>query len=91
MKDKLEIIYYTKGKDIFTYYKIGDILIPYSVNVYTESQIKHDGKFTNKLDARYFTLIKQLQSGKKLSNFKVSKYFQYYVDRLREENPEYLI
>lgn len=47
--------------------------------------------FGSKRDAMYHKLIKELNSGKPLSNFKRSQYYSYYVKRLQKEHPEYVI
>lgn len=47
--------------------------------------------FDNKEDAMYFKLLRSLEKGKPISNFKSSKYYKYYIERLKKENPEYII
>lgn len=47
--------------------------------------------FDNKLDALYTKLILALEKGTGLSNYKSSKYYNDYLERLKIENPEYLI
>lgn len=47
--------------------------------------------FESKKDAMYAKLIKELESGKSLDNYKRSKYYKYYVQRLKKENPEFII
>lgn len=54
-------------------------------------ELKDNNVYDNKLDAQYTLLIQNLRKGKQLSNYKTSKYFKYYIDRLKDENPEYLI
>lgn len=86
-----KIVYYVKGKNVFGYYKFGDTLIPVSTNIYKESKQKFDCKCLTKKDAKFQSLILQLNSGKDLSNFKSSPYYQYYIERLKNKYPEYLI
>ena len=47
--------------------------------------------FPNKNDAMYAKLLKDLEGGKPLKNFRGSKYYAMYCKRLRVENPEYII
>lgn len=47
--------------------------------------------FTSKNDALYFQLIEKLGTGTPLNNYKQSKYYNYYIKRLENENPEYLL
>jgi hypothetical protein len=54
-------------------------------------ELKDNNVYDNKLDAQYTLLIQNLKKGKQLSNYKTSKYFKYYIDRIKDENPEYLI
>lgn len=53
--------------------------------------LKNFELFETKRDAMYHKLIKELKSGKPLSNFKGSKYYSYYLKRLKKEHPEYAI
>lgn len=76
------------GKDIVPVYEladgqliaVGDVFDPKFFKVYTDRK-----------DALYDKLIKDLQNGKPIENYKSSKYYQYYVDRLKKENPEYIL
>lgn len=53
---------------------------------------KRDFKvYDSKLDALYDKLLRDLAKGKSLENFRRSKYFKYYTERLKEENPEYYL
>lgn len=47
--------------------------------------------YNDKEEARYQTFVYQMEHGSKLSNFKRSKYFEYYYNRAMEENPEFLV
>jgi hypothetical protein len=85
------VVYYTKGKHVYAYYNINGTLIPYSSETYVEADIKHDAKFSSMEEARYSTLLLALKSGKPIQNFKSSKYYKYYIKRLKEDNPEYLV
>jgi hypothetical protein len=80
--------YIINGEHVIAVYHVGD-------NTYTpKTTIFHrepDNVYTNKMDAHYANLIKQLSKGKPLENYKSSKYYDYYIQRLTEDNPEYLI
>ncbi len=47
--------------------------------------------FKSKKDALYAKLVRDLKGGKPLKNYKTSKYYKYYLERLKIENPEYAI
>ena len=47
--------------------------------------------FSDREDAMYSKLILELQRGKPLENFRSSKYYGYYIERLKKENPEFII
>jgi len=47
--------------------------------------------FDSKNDAMYAKLLYELERGKDLRKYKSSKYYKYYIERLKKENPEYLI
>lgn len=47
--------------------------------------------FETKFDAYYAHVVRRLQNGTPLSNYKSSKYYNEYVERLKKEHPEYII
>ena len=47
--------------------------------------------YNSKLDAQYFLMLSNLKKGKSLENYRSSKYYKYYIDRLKDENPEFMI
>ena len=47
--------------------------------------------YNNKEEAMFQKLVQELKRGRNLKNYKRSKYFSYYKERLKEEYPEYLI
>lgn len=47
--------------------------------------------FNTKEEANYEKALKQIIDGKPYTNFKVSKYYNYYLERLQAEHPELLI
>ena len=44
-----------------------------------------------KKDANYAQMLQRLDAGKNVDNYKRSPYFDYYLERLRLDRPEYLI
>lgn len=61
------------------------------VNVSDVFTVKNPNIFETKKDAMYYKLIIELSNGHKLENYKRSKYYKYYLKRLKNEHPEYLI
>lgn len=47
--------------------------------------------FDTKFDSHYTYVVRRLQKGTPLSNYKSSKYYNEYVHRLKKEHPEYII
>ena len=47
--------------------------------------------YDDRMDALYVKLVNELNSGKPLENFRSSKYYKYYVERLKKDNPEFVI
>jgi hypothetical protein len=80
--------YILLGKHVIPVYELkngqliteGDIFNPNEVNVYT-----------NRFDAMYDKLIKDLQCGKSIESYKSSKYYKQYIERLKKDNPEYVL
>lgn len=61
------------------------------VNVGDVFTLKNYQMFDTKKDAMYAKLVRELGHGKPLKNYKRSKYYKYYLQRLKKEHPEYLI
>jgi hypothetical protein len=76
------------GISVTEVYDFGDFLVP--VNVLIKKR-KNSILFNNKFDAMYKMLLYNLEKGKKIENYKSSKYYKKYIERLKIENPEYLI
>jgi len=94
MKDELEdrLVWYEKNGKIFGYYRVDGFLIPQSSNVYKESQLASTHNYyETKSEAMYACVVKNLQAGKPLDNYKRSPYYNEYVQRLKIEHPEYII
>jgi len=89
----LKEIYATKNGNTFVYLEVGDFLIPSQFKNYIvhKDDLKADHIFDSKEELKYYSLVLDLKSGKPLSNFKRSKYYKYYISRLKEEYPEYVI
>jgi len=68
--------------------EVGEYLVPSANLIYKSSNYV---KYDTKLDVMYAKLLRDLSNGKDISNYKSSKYFNYYVERLKEENPEYYL
>ena len=68
-------------------YIIGDFAIPVG------QEFKHDTfkKFDNKCDAMYYRFLSEIKNGKPVENFKVSPYYNMYIERLKKDHPEYFI
>lgn len=80
--------YIIDGASVIEVIEVGDNhLVPASVMF----DKKDYQLFDTRLDARYYCMLKDLQKGKNIENYKSSKYYQYYIERLKEENPEYLL
>lgn len=59
---------------------------------YAKHIFKHNEElFDTPEEALYSAMVKNLQTGTNLSNYKSSPYYDYYVKRLKEEYPEYVI
>jgi len=84
----METKFIIEGNTTLEVVEVGDYLVP-AANMMFKS--KDYTLYNNKLDVMYAKLIRDLSNGKDMSSYKRSKYYQYYVDRLKEENPEYYI
>lgn len=80
--------YILLGKAVIPVYELADGQLITAGDIYDASNYK---LYTNKLDAMYDKLVIDLQSGKPLENYKSSKYFKQYIERLKKEHPEYII
>lgn len=69
-------------------YELKDGLLITAGDIFDPSKIK---VYKNKFDAMYDKLVNDLQSGKPLENYKSSKYYQQYIERLKKDNPEYIL
>ena len=87
----IEVIHLLKNGAVKSYYKVGESLIPYTRGIEKYSEINFDNEYTCIKEARYNALLFELHKGKRLSDYKVSPYYQYYIERLSEEHPEFLI
>lgn len=47
--------------------------------------------FDNKEDGNYYKMVKKLDSGVSIDNYKSSRYFGFYMERLKDEHPEHVI
>ena len=76
------------GSSVLEVIEIGDgFLVPSATVFKREKYILFDSRE----DARYFCMVQDLKKGKPIEQYKSSKYYQYYLERLKEEYPEYVI
>lgn len=47
--------------------------------------------FDEKIDAMYAQFLKNIKGGTPLKNYKRSKYYKIYLERLKKDYPEYVI
>jgi uncharacterized short protein YbdD (DUF466 family) len=92
--DELELqqVYRIEGDSVVKYTIIGETDINYiAVPSGFEIMAKKNQFFSDRFDALYSKLIINLSKGIRLSNYKSSKYYKRYVERLKEDHPEWLI
>lgn len=80
--------YIIDGGQILPVYDVGNGWLVIATDFYDAA--KHT-MYDDRMDAMYAKLVRDMQRGKPLENFKSSKYFKYYIDRLKKENPEFII
>jgi hypothetical protein len=80
--------YILLGKNVIPVYELADGQLITAGDIFDSSQYK---LYSNKLDAMYDKLVLDLQAGKPLDNYKSSKYFKQYIERLKKDHPEYII
>jgi len=86
------IIWIKKEKYICGYIEIDGLYVPQSSKIYTKEEIVNNAEiFNTKEDALYARFIESMQNDSKLSNFKGSKHFNMYMERLQKEHPEFLV
>jgi hypothetical protein len=79
--------YIIDGYKVIEVFEIDDYLVPCSVLF---DKAEHQ-LYNSREDARYYSLLEQLDRGKSIEDFKSSRYYSYYLERLKRENEEYLI
>ena len=87
----MEVRYLVRGGTIEKYHLIGEYYVPAIVTPLKIDEIKHDYEFDDLFEANYCKLCYNLKRGKPFKNYKGSKYYKRYVERLELEYPEYLI
>lgn len=80
--------YIISGGNVIPIYDLGGGYCVMSSDVYDLSNFT---VYENKMDALYDKLIIELQNGKPLENYRSSKYYKQYIERLKKDNPEYII
>ena len=80
--------YIVCGNDVVPVYELanGDLTIAADIFKANDYIV-----YTNRFDAMYAKLIKDLQRGKSLENYRSSKYYKQYIERIKKENPEFAI
>lgn len=84
----LEIKYVIINAIVYPVYDLGDDNFVQITQVFKQKDVKI---FNTKVDALYTCVIQRLQNGAPLSNYKSSKFYNEYVQRLKIEHPEYII
>lgn len=79
--------YIIDGGNVVRVVQVDSWLVPCSVVYDTEDYVAYD----TREDARYHNFLNELDKGKTLDDFKSSRYYQYYIERLKKDNEEYLI
>lgn len=74
--------------NVMSVYDLGDDDFVWATDIF---KLSNTVVFDDRMDAMYYKLILDLQKGKSLDNFKSSKYYNYYIERLKSDNPEYII
>lgn len=82
------IQYIVDGKCVRPIVDIGNGAAVHASEVFS---IKDKHLFGTKKDALYAKLINELAEGKSIFNFKSSPYYKYYIERLKQQNPEFIL
>jgi len=81
-----------KRGNVYQYYNINGYLIPKATQISLEFDIKPSTTiFKTIKEARYCSMLVDLGRGKNINNYRSSKYYKYYLSRLKKDHPEYLI
>lgn len=80
--------YVLDGGNVIPVYDVGGGWFVIATEFYDATKYK---LYDNRMDAMYDKLVKDLQTGKPIENYRSSRYFKYYIDRLKKENPEFVI
>ena len=80
--------YVLDGGNVIPVYDVGGGWFVIATEFYDATKYK---LYDNRMDAMYDKLVKDLQTGKPIENYRSSKYYKYYIDRLKKENPEFII
>lgn len=85
---KPEVKYVLNGATVVPVVEVGDEFLVPAHEMFRKENCP---VFGSREDARYHCLLKDLEKGKSIENYKSSKYYKYYIERLKEENPEYIL
>lgn len=84
----MKIKFVIDGSSVIEVIEVGEYLVPVANMVF---KTKDHEMYETREDARFYCMLEQLKKGKDITNFKSSKYYKYYVERLKKEHPEYII
>lgn len=84
----METKFVLDGASVIEVIEIGEYLVP-AANMILKTADHQT--FESREDARYHCMLEGLKKGKDITTFKSSKYYKYYIERLKKENPEYII
>jgi len=85
---KPETKFIIDGNSVISVVEVGDgYLVPADV-IFKK---KDNQLYNSREDARFYCMLEQLEKGKDITNFKSSKYYKYYVERLKKDFPEYIL
>jgi len=90
---KVELVTESDGVQYLDQYvEIKGLLIPFGVDFYSIDDLPSNKElFRNHKDALFSMLLFRIKRGVPLSNYKKSKYYKYYLERLQKDHPEYLL
>ena len=90
--DNLERVFTVNGAGVVTHDKIHQTKdYTYIIPINSIVKIKNAQVYNKKEEAQYVLFVKNMKDNSKLSNYKSSPYYDYYIKRAKLENPELLI
>ena len=85
-------IYLAQGASVFKYdiieeTKDGYLVVP----INAAFKVKKTEVYEDKFDAMYALFVKKMNNGSTLQGYKASKYYEQYIKRAKERDPELLL